>query len=151
MKELGNDKNPITPFAITDYRDIKKRFGIKEKNRRSHMYIIGKTGTGKSTLIENMAISDIKRSRGLALIDPHGDLAEDILKLIPTERIKDVIYFNPGNLEFPIAFNALEKVHSDYYHLIVSGIISVFKIQKESNSKKNTKAEIFILWEIKVE
>ncbi|GAJ19284.1 unnamed protein product, partial [marine sediment metagenome] len=60
MTEVNRNKNPITPFAITDYRDIQKKFGIKEKNRRGHIYIIGKTGTGKSTLIENMAISDIK-------------------------------------------------------------------------------------------
>jgi len=127
MTGLNNNENPITPFAITDYRDIKKRFGIKEKNRRGHMYIIGKTGTGKSTLIENLAISDIRNGNGLALIDPHGDLAEDLLHLIPAKRAKDVIYFNPGDLEFPIAFNPLEKVHPDYYHLVVSGIISVFK------------------------
>lgn len=127
MKESGNNKNPITPFAITDYRDIKKRFGIKDKNRRGHMYIIGKTGTGKSTLIKNMAISDIRSGNGTALIDPYGDLAEDVLNFIPKKRIKDVIYFNPGDLEFPIAFNPLEKVHPDYYHLVVSGIISVFK------------------------
>jgi len=127
MKESGNNKNPITPFAITDYRDIKKRFGIKERNRRGHLYIIGKTGTGKSTLIKNMAVSDIRSGNGIALIDPHGDLAEDILNFIPKRRIKDVIYFNPGDLEFPIAFNSLEKVHSDNYHLVVSGIISVFK------------------------
>ncbi|MFX1535703.1 MAG: type IV secretory system conjugative DNA transfer family protein [Promethearchaeota archaeon] len=127
MKNSKNEKNPITPFAITDYRDIKKRFGIKEKNRRGHMYIIGKTGTGKSTLIKNMAISDIKSGNGIALIDPHGDLAEDVLNFIPKRRIKDVIYFNPGDLEFPIAFNPLEKVHPDNYHLVVSGIISVFK------------------------
>jgi len=91
------------------------------------MYIIGKTGTGKSTLIENMAISDIKNRNGLALIDPHGDLAEDILNFIPKRRIKDVIYFNPGDLEYPIAFNPLEKVPADFRHLIASGLISTFK------------------------
>src|SRR3972149_4552119 len=102
------DKNPITYSAITNYRDIRKRFGIKEKNRRGHMYIIGKTGTGKSTLIENMVISDIKDGNGIALIDPQGDLAENILHFIPKERIDDVVYFNPGDLEYPIAFNPLE-------------------------------------------
>ena len=127
MSRKNNDKNPITPFAITNYRDIKKRFGIKEKNRRGHMYIIGKTGTGKSTLIENMAISDIKEKNGLALIDPHGDLANDILDFIPKKRIKDVIYFNPADIDYPIAFNPLDKVHPDYHFLVVSGLISVFK------------------------
>ena len=127
MSEINNAENPITPFAVTNYRDIRERFGIKDKNRRGHIYIIGKTGTGKSTLIQNMAVSDIKRGNGLALIDPHGDLAEDILHFVPSGRVKDVIYFNPGDLEFPIAFNPLEKVPSDYRHLIVSGILSVFK------------------------
>lgn len=91
------------------------------------MYIIGKTGTGKSTLIENMAISDIRNGKGLALIDPHGDLAENVLNFIPKNRIEDVIYFNPADLEYPIAFNPLRKVQPDYHHLVVSGLISVFK------------------------
>ena len=120
-------KNPITPFAITDYRDIKKRFGIKEKNRRGHMYIIGKTGTGKTTLIENMIISDIRAGNGLAVIDPHGDLAEHLLNFIPKRRINETIYFNPSDLDYPIAFNPLEKVDRDYHHLVASGLISVFK------------------------
>jgi hypothetical protein len=127
MTKSNKDKNPITPFAVTDYRDIQKRFGIKDENRRGHIYIIGKTGTGKTTLIENMAISDIKRGNGLALIDPHGDVAEDILDFIPKRRIKDAIYFNPGDLEYPIAFNPLEKVPSDFHHLVASGLISTFK------------------------
>src|SRR4030043_1616002 len=127
MTKSNKDRNPITPFAVTDYRDIQKRFGIKEQNRRGHMYIIGKTGTGKTTLIENMAISDIRSGNGLALIDPHGDLANNILDYVPKKRIKDVIYFNPGDLEFPIAFNPLEKVPSDFHHLVVSGLISVLK------------------------
>jgi DNA helicase HerA-like ATPase len=125
--ENSQKNNRITPFAVTDYRDIRKLFGIKEKNRRGHMYIIGKTGTGKSTLIENMAISDIKNGYGVALIDPHGDMAEEILDYVPKKRIKDVIYFNPADLENPIAFNPLEKVPKDFHHLIASGIISTFK------------------------
>lgn len=125
--ENSQKNNRITPFAVTDYRDIRKLFGIKQKNRRGHMYIIGKTGTGKSTLIENMAISDIKNGYGVALIDPHGDMAEEILDYVPKKRIKDVIYFNPADLEHPIAFNPLEKVPGDYHHLIVSGLLSVFK------------------------
>src|SRR4030042_2331920 len=127
MTKSHKEKNPITPFAITNYRDIQKRFGIKEHNRRGHMYIIGKTGTGKTTLIENMAISDIKSGNGLALIDPHGDVAEDILDFVPKRRIKDIIYFNPADLEYPIAFNPLERVLSDFHHLVASGLISTFK------------------------
>jgi len=91
------------------------------------MYIIGKTGTGKSTLIENMVISDIKARNGLALIDPHGDLAEDVLHFVPKRRIEDVIYFNPADMEYPIAFNPLQAVNPDYHHLVASGLISVFK------------------------
>jgi hypothetical protein len=91
------------------------------------MYIIGKTGTGKSTLIENMVISDIKAGYGLALIDPHGDLAEDVLDYVPQRRIDDVIYFNPADTEYPIAFNPLANVSPEYHHLVTSGLISVFK------------------------
>jgi DNA helicase HerA-like ATPase len=125
--QRNNDKNSLTPLAVTNYRDIRKRFGIKEKNRRGHMYIIGKTGTGKSTLIENMVISDIKEGQGLALIDPHGDLVEDVLHFVPKRRIEDVIYFNPADIEYPIAFNPLESVHPDHHYLVASGLISVFK------------------------
>ncbi len=127
MQFKDNAKNPITPIAVTNYRDIRKRFGIKEKNRRGHIYIIGKTGTGKSTLIENMVSSDIKDGNGLALIDPHGDLAENALSGVPENRINDVIYFNPGDIEYPIAFNPLESAGRDHHHLVASGIISVFK------------------------
>ncbi len=127
MFKPENDKNPITPFAVTDYRDIRRRFGIKEKNRRGHMYIIGKTGTGKTTLIENMIISDIKAGNGLAIIDPHGDLADHLLNFIPKRRIDEIIYFNPSDLDYPIAFNPLEKVDRDHHHLVASGLISVFK------------------------
>lgn len=126
MSNSKNAKNKITPFAITDYRDIRKRFGIKEKNRRGHIYVLGKTGTGKSTLIQNMVISDLKEN-GLALIDPHGDLAEDLLNFIPRRRIKDTVYFNPADLEYPIAFNPLEKVERNRQHLVASGLISVFR------------------------
>ncbi len=91
------------------------------------MYIIGKTGTGKSTLMENMVISDVRDGNGLALIDPHGDLAEDVLSFAPKRRVKDIIYFNPADLEHPIPFNPLESAHRDYHHLIASGLISVFR------------------------
>jgi hypothetical protein len=127
MNKINRFKNSITPFAITDFRDIKKCFGIKDKNRSGHIYILGKTGTGKSTLIQNMIASDIKRGHGLALLDPHGDLAEAVLDLVPKRRINDVFYFNPADLDFPIAFNPLEKTGPDKRHLIASGLISAFK------------------------
>ncbi len=127
MTEKSNDANAVTRFAVTNYRDIRKIFGIRQKNRRGHMYVIGKTGTGKSTLLSNMVISDIRDGRGVALIDPHGDLAEQVLDCVPKERIRDVIYFNPGDLDYPIAFNPLEKCSPQAHHLVTSGLISVFK------------------------
>jgi len=91
------------------------------------MYLIGKTGTGKSTLISNLLIHDIQSGNGVALIDPHGDLAEAILDCVPANRIKDVIYLNPADLEFPLAFNPLESVPPDRRFLVASGVISVLK------------------------
>ncbi len=127
MTKSKNNNNPITYFATTNYRTTKKVFGIKKKDRGGHMYMIGKTGVGKSTLIENMVISDIIEGHGVALIDPHGDLAENILHFVPESRIQDVIYFNPADIEYPIAFNPLEDVHLDYHHLVASNLISVLK------------------------
>jgi hypothetical protein len=127
MEHPSDDHNAVTPFGITNYRDIRQRFGIKQKNRRGHMYIVGKTGTGKSTLIETMASHDIKAGYGVALIDPHGDLAEQILDSAPLGRINDVIYLNPSDLEYPVAFNPLDNVEADQRHLAASGIISTLK------------------------
>ncbi|HLE19182.1 MAG TPA: type IV secretion system DNA-binding domain-containing protein [Syntrophales bacterium] len=124
---VTNNKNSITPFAVTNYRHLRKRFGIKEKDRLGHMYVIGKTGTGKSTLLKNLIAADIRNGNGLALIDPHGDLAEDVFDLVPEERIEDVIYFNPQDLDYPTAFNLLERATPYSHYLIVSGLISVFK------------------------
>jgi len=127
MNEDSYEHSPITPIGITDWRNQKKPFGIKEKDRLGHMYVIGKTGTGKSTLLLNMAISDIANGNGLCVIDPHGDVAETLLNYIPKHRIVDVIYFNPADLEFPIAFNPLNGIHPNYHHLVASGLISTFK------------------------
>ncbi len=110
MDEKSTPKEQVTPIAVTNWRDIRKMFGIKEKNRRGHMYIIGKTGTGKSSLIATMSLSDIRSGNGICLIDPHGDLSDDILNRIPKERIGDVVYFNPADLDYPVGFNPLEKV-----------------------------------------
>jgi len=85
----------ITFFAQTTFRNQMRRFGIKKDDRRRHMYLVGKTGMGKSTILENMIIDDIRAGHGVAVVDPHGDLAEKIIEFIPDERIKDVIYFNP--------------------------------------------------------
>jgi hypothetical protein len=125
--DMSHEDNPITPIAVTNWRDIRKVFGIREKNRRGHMYLIGKTGTGKSSLIANMAVHDIRQGNGIAVIDPHGDLIETLFSHLPKERIRDVIYVNPGDIEYPVAFNPLSKVAPHYQHLVVSGLISVFK------------------------
>ncbi|MCX6812955.1 MAG: type IV secretion system DNA-binding domain-containing protein [Candidatus Azambacteria bacterium] len=120
-------KDEITFFAETNFRNQRKRFGIKIDDRRRHMYIIGQTGTGKTTLLMNMLVSDIVAGRGVGFIDPHGDMAEHLLNYIPKERIEDVIYFNPADMAYPIAFNAIEKVDPEVKHLVASGLMGVFK------------------------
>src|SRR4030043_1440972 len=106
----------ITPFAVTTFRNRERIFGIKSDDRRRHVYVIGKTGMGKTTLIENMVYSDIVAGHGVCYVDPHGDTAEKMLGWIPSNRINDVIYFNPADIENPISFNVLEKVAPEYRH-----------------------------------
>ncbi|MBN2884589.1 type IV secretion system DNA-binding domain-containing protein [Patescibacteria group bacterium] len=117
----------ISVFAETTFRNQYKKFGIKTDDRRRHMYLIGKTGMGKSTIQENMIVGDIRAGHGLAVVDPHGDLAEKIIEYIPKERIKDVVYFNPSDMDFPIAFNVLEQVDPHLRHLVASGLLGVFQ------------------------
>lgn len=120
--------NPdLTLFASTNYRGAQQPFGIKIDDRRRHMYVIGKTGMGKSTMLENMIIQDIRSGHGLAVVDPHGDLVEKVLRFIPPNRINDVIYLNPADADYPIAFNILEAIHVNQRHLVASGLIAVFK------------------------
>lgn len=122
-------ENPerVTYFAATDARGQYVPFGIKSKDRDRHMYVIGKTGMGKSTLLENMAIQDIRNGEGLAFIDPHGGTVERLLDYIPEDRIKDVVYFAPFDLDHPVAFNIMEDVGYDKRHLVVSGLMATFK------------------------
>lgn len=122
-------ENPerVTYFAATDARGKYVPFGIKAKDRDRHMYVIGKTGMGKSTLLENMAIQDIRNGEGLAFIDPHGGTVDRLLDYIPEDRIKDVVYFAPFDLDHPIAFNVMEDVGYDRRHLVVSGLMATFK------------------------
>jgi len=117
----------IAYIGITNFRNDFERFGIKTDDRRRHMYLIGKSGVGKTTLIENMAIQDIQGGKGVGIIDPHGELIERIIHFIPQERIKDVVYFNPSDLEWPIAFNVIEEVPLELRHLVVAGLMGVFK------------------------
>jgi hypothetical protein len=117
----------VTPIGTTNARGGKKKFGIKLDDRRRHVYVIGKTGVGKTTLLENMAIADIQSGKGVAIVDPHGEFAEKLLDFIPEERLDDVIYFDPSDMENPIAFNPMEQVGTEFRHLVASGIMGVFK------------------------
>ncbi len=102
-------------------------FGISAVDQRQHIYIIGKTGSGKSTLLRNLIIQHIALGHGVGVIDPHGDLAEELLNHIPPKRADHLVYFNPGDLEFPIGLNVLANVAPDNRHLVASGIVGAFK------------------------
>jgi len=104
----------ITVIGQTHFRGEAKSFGILNDDRRRHVYVIGKTGVGKTTLMENMLRQDIMNGKGVALVDPHGDVAESLLDAIPKNRINDVVYFDPGDVDYPIAFNVLEAVDPQY-------------------------------------
>lgn len=117
----------INYFAETDFRGKRKPFGIKSEDRNRHIYVIGKTGMGKSTLLENMIIQDIKNGAGVGFIDPHGKSAETMLSFVPPERMDDVVYFAPFDLDWPMAFNVMEDVGADQRHLVANGLMSTFK------------------------
>lgn len=119
--------NDINFFAETTFRNQKKRFGIKTDDRRRHLYVIGKTGMGKTVMLKNMAIQDIQEGKGLGFVDPHGEAAEELLDFIPSSRVNDVVYLNPADLEYPIAFNIMESVNLEHRHLVASGLMGVFK------------------------
>lgn len=119
--------DPITIIGQTNFRGQHRPFGIYDDDRRRHMYIIGKTGVGKTTLIENMLIQDIKHGKGVALVDPHGDVVERVLDAIPPERTNDVIYFDPADVNYPVAFNVLEAIDPEYKYLVASGLVSALK------------------------
>ncbi|RJQ31304.1 DUF87 domain-containing protein [Candidatus Parcubacteria bacterium] len=125
MAEENN--NNITYFGETNFRNERKRFGIKRRDRARHMYVIGKTGVGKTTLLENMAIQDILNGEGVGIVDPHGEFAEKMLKFVPENRIEDVLYFAPHDINWPIAFNVMENVDPTQRHLVANGLLGVFK------------------------
>ncbi len=116
----------LTTFGLANFRNRNVKFGMKAIDRRLHFYIIGKTGTGKSTLIENMIYDDIMEGRGVAVVDPHGELIDHILNFIPDNRVDDVVYFNPDDREQPLAFNLLESVEGDMRTIVASGLMSIF-------------------------
>ncbi len=122
-----NKEKGITLIGKTNYRTSKDYYGLREDDRRRHVYIIGKTGMGKSTLLENMIFSDIQAGKGVAVIDPHGDLADAVLSFVPKNRTNDVILFDPADTEFPVAFNLLEGRNPEHRALVASGLVNVFK------------------------
>lgn len=121
------DGDDITILGETSFRNERTKFGIKDADRRRHIYIIGKTGMGKTTLLENMIISDIYKGKGVALIDPHGDLVERVMDYVPLSRVNDVLYFSPSDTEFPVAFNLFDADDVKHKYLISSAIVSIFK------------------------
>lgn len=120
------DEN-LSAFGLTDFRGIKHQFGMYRRDRSRHVYIIGQTGSGKSGLLTLFALSDIYHNQGYCIIDPHGDLAMDNLKFIPESRIKDVVYFNPADTQYPMAFNPLEVYDPARKPNISSEVIGVLK------------------------
>ena len=120
------ERASINFFGRTIFKNRDLIFGIRDEDRRRHLWAIGKTGTGKSTLIANMAIDDLKKGRGVAIIDPHGDLSDIILNYVPASRINDVIYFNPTDHDRPVRLNVLEVTNPAQRELTVSGIVAIF-------------------------
>ncbi len=117
----------LTVLWDTDYRGDKIRFWVRQEDKFRHMYIVGKTWTGKSTFINNMIISDMRAGNGLCLLDPHGELVDDLLEYIPSNRINDVILFDVGDAEYPIGFNLLQADNEDEKNRIASGVVSTFQ------------------------
>ena len=124
--ENEEEKKLINFFARTEFRNKEATFGIKRDDRRKHMYVVGKTGTGKSTMIANMAINDMRNREGLAVVDPHGDLSDALLDFIPSFRVNDVAYLDPSDTAHPFHLNPLELKNPAHRELVASGIVSIF-------------------------
>jgi len=116
----------VVYFGRTDYRGVKRLFGIKRKDRRQHMYVIGKSGVGKSAMLHNLISQDIFNGEGLCVVDPHGELVEGILEMIPEHRKNDVVYFNPADLNHHVGFNPMALPDRKYKHLVASGLMAIF-------------------------
>jgi len=117
----------IALIGTTFFRDKQTKFGIKTDDRRRHMYVIGRTGVGKTTILDTLAVHDIMCGNGVGVIDPHGEFSERLLKMVPKNRLDDVVYLNPADIEFPLAFNAMEYVSSEARNTVAAGLMSVFK------------------------
>jgi hypothetical protein len=117
----------LSLIGSTNFRQANIKFGIKRADRKRHLYIVGKSGVGKSYLLELLTISDLYHNQGFAVVDPHGDFAQDVMKYIPKERIDDVVYFNPADIEYPIGFNPMEVYDENKRNTVASEIIGVLK------------------------
>lgn len=135
QKEWGTNMNPqdapkhpgdVVYFGRTDFRNDDRLFGIQRRDRRQHMYVVGKSGTGKSAMLSNLIIQDIVNGEGLCVVDPHGELVEGVLEKIPKSREADVVYFNPADVDYPMGFNILELPDPKYKHLVASGLMGIF-------------------------
>src|SRR3989344_3527248 len=125
---MDDPTNAVVYFGKTHFSNKERIFGIKKRDRRQHMYVIGQTGTGKSTLLKNLALQDIKAGYGVCIVDPHGEFVEEVLEMIPPERMQDVVYFNPADHEHPIGFNVLEISEGDPQakNLAASSLMGIF-------------------------
>ncbi len=121
------EEQELTILGQTKFRGNSRKFGIRQDDRRRHVYIVGKTGVGKTTFLENMVAQDIQNGHGVCLIDPHGDAVENLLNVVPPNRINDVIYFDPSDVDHPVAFNVLEAPDPAYKYLVASGLVSSLK------------------------
>ena len=124
---VASEDEKISAFGLTNFRGINHQFGLLRRDRSRHVYIIGQTGAGKSGMLELLALSDIFYNQGYCIIDPHGDFAIDNLRFIPESRVRDVVYFNPADTAFPVAFNPLEVTDPAKKPNICSEVIGVLK------------------------
>lgn len=124
---LNTAPEDLSLFGTTTFRQANIKFGIKREDRRRHLYIIGKSGSGKSFLLNLLTLSDLFQGQGFAVVDPHGDFAQDIMKFIPESRLKDVVYFNPADKDFPVAFNPMEVHDENRRNNVASEIVGVLK------------------------
>ena len=127
MSYNHDHEGEVTYFAKTNFRNQMTKFGIRTDDRRRHVYVIGKTGMGKTVLLENLMLSDIYAGHGCCYVDPHGDTAERLIDYIPSWRLNDVVYFNPADMDYPVGFNILEAVDERHKHLVASGMMGVFQ------------------------
>ncbi|MFH0928042.1 MAG: type IV secretory system conjugative DNA transfer family protein [bacterium] len=123
----NTDAKEISVFGVTNFRGKEVEFGIAREDRRRHLYVVGKSGVGKSRLLEKLIADDIKNHKGVCVIDPHGDLIQSVLYHVPESRIEDVVYFNPADIECPIAFNPLDNVAREFKQQVTQGLIEIFK------------------------